>query len=889
MDALREQLQASLAGRYVIERELGRGGMATVFLARDLKHDRLVALKLLNAELGAVVGAERFLSEIRVTANLQHPNLLPLFDSGSADGLLYYVMPYVEGETLRHRLDRERQLPIEDAVRLTIAIAGALDYAHQRGVIHRDLKPENVLLQHGQPVVADFGIALAVSNAGGERVTQTGLSLGTPQYMSPEQATGDRIIDARTDIYSLGAMTYEMLAGEPPHVGTTAQAVIARMMTEEPRALSVARPSVPPHMDDAVRCALEKLPADRFGTAGEFAAALRGDATLVRTRHARATAASSGRHRQRLMIGALAFASAVAITLAALLVRAISRPDAPRYQLVVDLPPGQHVAITEGSAVTMAPDGRSIAYVGAATGAGSQRVFIRPLDSLYPRPVPGSNGGNTPRFSADGRWLAFQSPSDLRRVPSTGGGAEIMTSRIVGLQNFAWGPKGEVVLARRGSLWRLDSRDSATRLTAPDTVRGELSHAAPLFLDDDETIAFWLQKSTADGAVRGIGITSLSGGKHTVLDIAGDVPLGYIAKHLLVSSQSGVILAYPFELGGRRVTGAPTSVLDSVVWIAAGGLQAFLGRDGSLVYVRGSAGRRLALLDAQGIAIAETPELRNYGAAAIAPDGKRVAVEIGRAIMGGRNLAGQDIWIWDVESRGMVRFTTEGGSAPTWSADGKRIAFIRTMTGGDYTGDARYLAWWGPIDQSVAAVPIIAPGLKQVTAVRLSPSGTIAILVNSAASEDIYSIDLTKPGAVPVPLARSRFRETEPLISPDGRWLAYRSDVTGRLELYLRPLEGDGAPVRVSTGSSGAAMWASNGKRLIYPVENGAMLAATLSTSGSSVSIVRQDTVSVGGGDEPRDLEPSTGRMLVAREPGDRRIVVVPHWSRDIEARLRRR
>src|SRR6185437_11822726 len=204
-------LNIALAGRYTIEREIGRGGMAVVYLARDIKHDRPVALKLLHPELGAVLGVERFLSEIRVTANLQHPHLLPLFDSGSADGLLYYVMPYVEGESLRARLERERQLPVDEALRLTIAVLSALAYAHEHGVIHRDLKPENILLQHGQPVVADFGIALAVSNAGGARVTQTGLSLGTPQYMSPEQATGDRAIDGRTDIYSLGAVTYEML------------------------------------------------------------------------------------------------------------------------------------------------------------------------------------------------------------------------------------------------------------------------------------------------------------------------------------------------------------------------------------------------------------------------------------------------------------------------------------------------------------------------------------------------------------------------------------------------------------------------------------------------------------------------------------------------------
>src|SRR3990170_4866043 len=232
MDAL-AQLKSALEGRYTVEREIGAGGMATVYLARDVRHNRSVALKVLNPELGAVLGVERFLAEIQVTANLQHPNLLPLFDSGEAQGLLFYVMPFVEGESLRARLAREKQLPVDEAVHIAVAVASALDYAHRHGVIHRDLKPENILLQAGQPVIADFGIALAVSKAGGARVTQTGLSLGTPQYMSPEQATGDRSVDGRTDIYSLGALTYEMLAGEPPHVASTAQAIIAKLMTEE--------------------------------------------------------------------------------------------------------------------------------------------------------------------------------------------------------------------------------------------------------------------------------------------------------------------------------------------------------------------------------------------------------------------------------------------------------------------------------------------------------------------------------------------------------------------------------------------------------------------------------------------------------------------------------
>ncbi|HMA19990.1 MAG TPA: serine/threonine-protein kinase, partial [Gemmatimonadaceae bacterium] len=216
-----ERLSGTLGDRYRIEREIGAGGMATVYLAEDVRHHRRVAIKVLSPELSAVLGPERFLKEIELTANLQHPHILPLFDSGSADGLLYYVMPYVEGETLRARLTRERQLPVADAVRIATDVADALDYAHKRHVVHRDIKPENILLHDGRPLVADFGIALAVEQAGGSRMTQTGMSLGTPQYMAPEQAMGDRSVDHRADIYALGAVVFEMLAGEPPFTGPT--------------------------------------------------------------------------------------------------------------------------------------------------------------------------------------------------------------------------------------------------------------------------------------------------------------------------------------------------------------------------------------------------------------------------------------------------------------------------------------------------------------------------------------------------------------------------------------------------------------------------------------------------------------------------------------------
>ena len=242
-----DRLKTALADRYAIERELGAGGMATVYLAHDVKHDRKVAVKVLRPELSAVLGAERFLNEIKVTANLQHPNILALYDSGEADTFLYYVMPFVEGESLRSKLNREKQLGIEETIRITQSVAAALQYAHERDILHRDIKPDNILIQSGQALVADFGIALAINQAAGTRLTETGLSLGTPYYMSPEQATADRELTGKTDIYSLACVTYEMFTGDPPHTGSTAQAIISKVLTEEPRPVTSVRKTVAPH------------------------------------------------------------------------------------------------------------------------------------------------------------------------------------------------------------------------------------------------------------------------------------------------------------------------------------------------------------------------------------------------------------------------------------------------------------------------------------------------------------------------------------------------------------------------------------------------------------------------------------------------------------------
>jgi serine/threonine protein kinase/lipoprotein NlpI len=297
------RLAAALAERYVLQRELGRGGMATVYLAEDVKHHRQVAVKVLRPELAAALGAERFLREIELSARLAHPHILPLYDSGEAGegpggqaAYLFYVMPHIEGESLRDRLRREKQLPIEDALEITREVADALGYAHARGIVHRDIKPENVLFQAEHALVADFGIARAVSAVGADRLTETGMAIGTPAYMSPEQALGDRDLDMRSDLYSLGCLLYEMLAGDPPFTASTAQALLARKSIEAAPVISTIRETVPPHVEAAISRALARLPSDRFATAHEFAAALAGQE-------------GSGSAATRLAIAVLPFAN----------------------------------------------------------------------------------------------------------------------------------------------------------------------------------------------------------------------------------------------------------------------------------------------------------------------------------------------------------------------------------------------------------------------------------------------------------------------------------------------------------------------------------------------------------------------------------------------------
>jgi len=628
-------LQGTIAERYHIEREIGAGGMAIVYLARDLRHQRKVAVKVLKPQLSAALGVERFLSEIKVTANLQHPNLLPLFDSGEADGRLFYVMPFIEGESLRARLTRETQLPIDEAIRITSAVASALDYAHRQGVIHRDLKPENILLHEGQPLVADFGIALAASHAGEARLTQTGLSLGTPSYMSPEQAVGDQHIDKRTDIYSLGAVLYEMLTGDPPYTGSSAPEIMAKLLTMKPLPVRDTRPSVPSHVEAVVKRALEKLPADRFSTAQEFSDALNEKVVDVTTSLTAAVPPPSDSGSQRSVIGvprtrALRWIAAALVLVVAfavggwLMQRRTTQPPTVRFQLA--LAQDERVVDPGGIVIAASPGGDRFAYL--ATRAGGVRMLVlRGLSDLRGKEVPGSEEASSPFFSPDGDWIAFISRGQLKKVP-TAGGAPVTVAEITGpTYGATWTPNGEIVVSIGGQLLLVPAGGGTARaVVSVDSSRDEVAQRWPLALTDGEHILFASFPKTGVPGAR-IGVASTRTGSTKILDLPGTCPVAVMDGLLIYSSAGGQLLAIPFDERGLRVTGSPVAVVDDIVVGSGGGsAKAAASRSGSLIYLDGRPPTQVVVADTAGKLRPLLADSAVFGFPRFSPDGKRVAL-----------------------------------------------------------------------------------------------------------------------------------------------------------------------------------------------------------------------------------------------------------------------
>jgi eukaryotic-like serine/threonine-protein kinase len=844
MPEITQRLTAALVGRYRLERHLGEGGMATVYLAHDEKHDRKVALKVLKPELAAILGGERFLNEIKVTANLQHPNILPLYDSGAADGFLYYVMPFVEGESLRDWMDRERQLPVEPTIDLAVAVCGALQYAHEQGVVHRDIKPENILLQRGQPLVADFGIALAVSQAGGTRLTETGLSLGTPHYMSPEQAMGDREIDARSDVYSLGAMVYEMLAGEPPHLGNSLQAVIAKILSERPMPLAKSRDLLPPNVDAAVQRALAKSPADRFARAADFGAALKNPGYALPSMAATAPVPATARGRQRRP-GATAIVAGVAI-LAALAgwLRPRGEPPRPVVRYSMALPVSEQLGFERGSRVAIAPDGSRMVYIGASQ-AGVQ-LWVRRRDQLTAQLVPSTVGVSHVFFSPDGTRIGYlaSEPASTIRVATLGGGPPLLvTDSAVGLDGATWSADGYlyfdgITAGGTTGLVRIRPGGGPQEIvTVVDTAAGESDHIWPEALPDGKGILFTVGRGQDLGEAD-IGVLPPGGGPHRVL-VRGLGARYAESGHLLYVTADGMLMAAPFDLDNLRLTGEAVGLTEGIAVRPFGAVDVTVSREGTMMFVVGSQvtepGEVVRVTRAGEVTPLDAAWKGDFRTLAVSPDGRQLAVSI---VQGSE----QQVWVKQLPRGPLSKLTFEGTTAyrPAWTADGRSVGFVSNARGGVLSlfvkrADGSDMARWLPGDSARSVGEVVWSRDGQWMVYQLAGSG--------------YWARRTSGDTVPRHLTTaSQGTSFGAALSPDSRWLAYSSNESGQVEVYVRPFPNtEEAKWQVSTRSGSMPLWSPTGRELYYQ---------DIADSLAAVEILPGTTFSMG---ERRLLFPNTG------------------------------
>jgi serine/threonine-protein kinase len=796
MSEITERLKTAIADRYVIERELGQGGMATVYLAHDVKHDRKVALKVLRPELAAVIGAERFLAEIKTTANLQHPHILPLFHSGEVQGTVFYVMPFIEGESLRDRLQREKQLPVGDALRITTQVAQALDYAHRRGVIHRDIKPENVLLHDESALVADFGIALAANRAGGARITETGMSLGTPHYMSPEQAMGERDLDARADVYALGVTLYEMLGGEPPFTGPTAQAIVARVLSEDPRPLSALRPMVPPHVDHAVQTALQKLRADRYATAAAFGEALARPDTSI------PYAAAAGPSRVRL-----ARWMPWMIAAAALLVAGIGlwpggdEPSARPPSRLALLAPGlgSSGATSLQRQLALTPDGGTVMYP-VVDEDGSNRLLRQALDAEAPSTIAHLSVGNLV-VSLDGRSLLLTGlGGQLYRQPVEGGSPNDIEMGGAAMNFGAFGPDGDFWVTGGGYRTLMHFSDRDTLLSELGEFAGGIRIQQVL---SGGKRALAVMRGT--GSVSGpLAMVDLETGTEMRTLVPDAVEARYTAGYLVLAMNNGDFLALPFDERRGEVTGTAVTIATGVSLTGTGIAQIAAADDGTVAYIPEEP-RSLVFVERSGLVREALEEHRNFHAPRFSPDGRRLAMDFNSG-------SGRDVWVLNIGGGTLTRATFDrDGHDPMWTPNGGFLTYSSNKSG--------VLGLYRTRPGSAEpAESLLASSMLGWTGQWLADGSGVITVANNMRENTQTDIAIIKGGGRGSfePLVATQFNEQYPALSPDQRWVAYVSDQSGQLEVYARSLHGEGDLMQVSQNGGNEPVWSKDGAELFY-------------------------------------------------------------------------
>jgi serine/threonine-protein kinase len=802
---------------------------------------------VLRPELGVVLGADRFLQEIKTTARLQHPHILPLYDSGSTtaapDGtaFLYYVMPYIQGETLREKLDREQQLGIDEAVNIATEVADALQHAHDQGVIHRDIKPENILLRNGRAFVADFGIALAVSAAAGGRMTETGLSLGTPQYMSPEQATAEKHVTNRSDIYSLGSVLYELLTGEPPHTGPSAQAMILKIVADVARPVGELRKAVPPHVAAAVAKALEKFPADRFDSAKAFVEALHNPAFTSPVASAK-TGGAKGLASRRVALPALLAVTLLTIALAGrgwILPRRTT--SVARYPTTLGAP-GALDGITFGVEAALSPDGASLVFRSPLTGLG--QLYIKRRDEVVARPLAGTEGGSGPFFSPDGAWIGFVAQGQLRRIPSTGGASLKLEDSVDATFNRgAWLEDGSIVYydASTRTLRRLRSGDVRSKVIVSRATLGGRFPWLPTPLPSSRGVLFTAHLTQCVGPVscRPSRVYVYDARRDTVRALFDDaigawyVPTG----HVLYLTSAGTLMAAPWDNSALVPSGRPMPVLDGIQ--APGFL---ISNEGTAYYLLGRSefapgpvpNAVVVWVDRTGHVepVDSTWQVNTGGTysglmetdwgLALSPDGRRIALTLLTDL-------GTDIWIKQLPTGPVSRLTQYAGAdrSPAWTPDGRAITFLsdRPISTDTIRKANPFNVWEQAADGT--GEPRLLWGKDGPTDASWSADGRWLVLgatksTGASARREILAAHLGVDSLARRIVATGADAANAAL-SPDSRWLAYVSNEQGANEVFVRPFpDVNGGKWQVSSGGGSAPVWAHNGRELFY-VANGKM------------------------------------------------------------------
>ncbi len=878
-------------GPYEIVAPLGAGGMGEVYRARDTRLGRDVAIKVLPAELASdAERLNRFEQEARAASALNHPNIVTVHDVGTADGVFYVAMELVDGKTLRE-ICAAGTPPVRKVLILAAQIADGLAKAHAAGIIHRDLKPENVMVsKDGFVKILDFGLAkLALPASGGGSAmptvdkpeTQPGVLMGTLPYMSPEQASGHQL-DFRTDQFSFGSILYELVTGRRPFQGETGPETLAAIIREEPKPIGELAPATPTQLRWIIERCLAKESAERYASTVDLARDLASVRDHISELSGGEAALPSGvrrRSRERLAWGVAAAALLLALA-AGFLARGRSAAPGqaqPVVRLNMTFSPDQSFVLADYPSLALSPDGTRLVYAGR--GPQGMQLYVRELDRFGATPIPGTDGGLGPFFSPDGKRVGFWADRKLKKV-SLAGGPPLIICDAPSYRGASWGEDGTILFSPSGqaALFRVSDRGGeAKAATKPDAQKGELTHRWPRILPGGKAAIFTIHGMTGNYDNARVGVLLLETGETRTL-LQGATDARYVPTGHLVYVRSDSLFAVPFDLERLAVTGPPVPVLDGLRSHEGAGFALYdFSPTGSLVYLPldpKEAEADLVWVDRKGAATPLTEIRRTYAGPRLSPDGRRLAVAAG--------LENSDIWILDLARGSWDRLASgDFNSDPVWSSDGAHIAFASNRSG-------PINVFWIPVDRSSPAEQL-TQALSWPRPLASSPDGRTLIIEETphATSRDISVLSLTGDREVR-PLLRTPANETAARLSPDGAWLAYQSDESGRSEVYVMAYAGPGGRSQVSIDGGSDPVWSRDGRELFY-WGGGNLMAAGVETrptfrAGLPKLLFKSANL------REYDVAPDGKRFVFVRTRGEdvtpRSLAVVLNWFEDLKRRM---